>query len=531
MADINGLVETFFKLPTSPEAFGVKLPTAELRRINFTALEFDTLVRAAVEYIKTYYPTQFNDFVENNGIVMLIDLISFVGSTIAERGDVLVQESFLPTAFSAEAVDAHLSLINEEIRRATPATVDIEVSVSTGLPTALNVVAGLIFNLTGADGRSMTYELYRAPNNWTDPLTIPPGKRGVIGFGIEGKFETPLVVISAGGADQTNDIINEANIIDEPIFIDVKSGSIIKRWARVAIIERSEPNDEVFEVSPIEGGVRVRFGDDKAGKAPLSGEEITAIYRVGGGTRGIIGSNRINESRPLQPEPPASAMVEVTFRNLNPSAGGLDAETLDDAKRRAPRQAATLNAAVSGTEYAELASDYSHPVFGSVEKAVATVRTSLNANIVELYVLAVGENEPVKPSVGLKKGLSAALEENNVITDEVRVLDGELKRVDVDANIVINKNAAAAIVKDEVENAVETFFLPKNFDLGQEFYLSDLYAVIKNIDGVKFATIFKPTDDVLTTGKLASSDESGVGINELITLGQTNLRFYFESTS
>jgi hypothetical protein len=137
----DGLVNTFFKLPTDPEEFSVKLPVADLRRINFTALEFDTLIRAAVEYIKTYYPTQFNDFVENNGVVMLMDLISFIGSAIAERGDVLVQESFLPTAFSTEAVDAHLDLINEEIQRATSATVDVEISVATALPTVLNVPA------------------------------------------------------------------------------------------------------------------------------------------------------------------------------------------------------------------------------------------------------------------------------------------------------------------------------------------------------------------------------------------------------
>jgi predicted phage baseplate assembly protein len=370
--------------------------------------------------------------------------------------------------------------------------------------------------------------LYRAPDNWTDSIQIPPGKRGVIGFGIEGKFETPMVTISAGGPDQIIDIINENNILDEPIFIDVRSGSMMKRWARIEIIERAGPNDEVFEISPIDGGVRVRFGNDKAGKAPLSGEEVTATYRTGGGSRGRIGSNRINESRPLQPEPPASATVEVAFRNLNPSTGGLDSESLDDAKRRAPRQAATLDAAVSGPEYAELASDYSHPVFGSVQKAVATVRTSLNANIVELYVLAVGEDEPVKPSVGLKNGLKTELEETNVITDEVRVLDGELKRVDVDANVVVNRNADAAIVKDEVESAVEAFFDPRNFDLGQEFYLSDLYSAIKAIDGVKFVTIFTPTDDILATNKVASPDEDGVGLNELIILGQTTLRFYFE---
>jgi len=522
------LPETIFKLPTDPEEFGVKLPTANLRRINFTALEFDTIIRACVEYIKTYYPTQFNDFVENNGIVMLMDVLSFMGSAISERGDVLVNESFLPTAFSVEATNAHLNLIDESLQRATPATVDIEVSVSVALPTALNIPAGLSFNLTGADGRPLTYEIYKAPDNWTDSIQIPPGKRGVIAFGIEGKFETPFITVSAGGPNQVVDIINDNYVLASPIFVDVSSGSVTNRWTRVDVIERSDPNDEVYEIVPIEGGVRVRFGDDVAGKSPLSGEQITITYRTGGGSRGKIGSNRINENRPFQPDPPASASVEVTFRNLNPSIGGTDEESIDAAKKRAPRQAATLNAAVSGPDYAELATDYSHPVFGTVAKAVAALKTSLNANIVELYVLAVGEDEPVKPSVGLKEGLKNDLEERNVITDEVRVLDGELKRVDVDANIVISRNADAALVKDNVDDAITSFFSSSNFNMGQEFYLSDLYATIKSIDGVKFATIFEPKDDILATNRLASDDEDGVGVNELIILGQTNLRFYFE---
>jgi hypothetical protein len=528
MADNDFVQETFFKLPTDPEAFGVKLPTADLRRIDFSALEFDTLVRACVEYIKTYYPDQFNDFVQNNGIVMLVDLISFVGSIIGERGDVLVNESFLPTSFSIQAVSNHLALINERINKATPAVVDIEMSVAAPLPTSLNIPAGTTFNLTGADGRPLAFEAYRAPDNWTDSIQIPPGKRGIIAFGIEGQFETPFVAISAGGANQVLEITNEINIIDEPIFVDVFDGTSTRRWGRVEIIERSGPNDEVYEVSPTEEGIEVKFGDNKAGKAPLSGEQITVTYRIGGGSRGRIGSGRINESRPLQPEPPASATVEVTFRNPNPSSGGLDEENIEDAKKRAPRQAATLNAAVSGTDYAELASSFTHPVFGSVLKAVAAVKTSLNANRVELYVLAVGEDEPVKPSVGLKKGLKTYLEEVNVLTDEVYVYDGELKRVNVDANIVMSRNSDAAVLKSQVETIVDEFFNFDKFDMGQEFYLSDLYSAIQGVEGVKFVAIFDPTDDILATNELAQSGAHGVGTNELIILGEKQLRFYFE---
>lgn len=525
MAD---LIETFFNLPNTPESFGVKLPAASLRRINFSALEFDTMVRSGVEYIRTYYPDQFNDWVENNGIVMLIDLVSFLGSTISERGDVLAEESFLPTSFTEEAVSSHLSLIDESIQAATPATVDVEVSVPSALPTAVNIPAGTSFSLTGPDERTLTYEIYRAPDNWVDPIQILPGKRGVVAFGIEGRFETPYEVVSSGGPDQEIIITNDENILNQPIFVDVITNNIITRWNRVDVIERSGPIDEVYEIIRIENGIKIIFGDDKAGKAPLSGETIRTTYRVGGGLRGRIGSTRINESRPINPEPPASAAVEITFRNTNPSSGGEDRESLDNAKKRAPKESSTLNAAVSGPDYAQLASGFSHPVYGAVLKSVATVRTSLNANIVELYVLAEGANGPVRPSAGMKEGLSNYLEEINALTDEVRVLDGEIKRIDINANIVMSRNADASVVKNRVEQAIDNFFNVSNFELGEELYLSDIYNTIQQIDGVKFVAIFTPTDDILKTNQLADPAAFGIGENELIVLGEKQLRFYFE---
>ena len=225
---------------------------------------------------------------------------------------------------------------------------------------------------------------------------------------------------------------------------------------------------------------------------------------------------------------PASAPIEVLFRNLDPSSGGEDGEDIESAKQRAPREGATLGAAVSGPDYAELAAGFSHPVFGSVLKAVAAVRTSLNANIVELYVLADGSELPVKPSAGLKKGIETYFDEINVITDEVRALDGEIKRIRLTANIVVSNSADASIVRANVESAINTFFSVNNFAMGQELYKSDIYNAIISVDGVRFASIFEPTDDILSTGELANPDEHGVGMNELIILGEQQLRFYLE---
>lgn len=523
------MAETFFNLPTDPEEFGVILEPAKLRRIDFSALEFDTVRRAAIEYIKTYHTDQFNDFVSNNGIIMLTEVVSFIAGLLSQRSDILVDESFLPTAQTEDATDQHLKLINNKIQRATPAVVDIEVSLGSEVATRTDIPAGLRFTLTGSDGDPVTYELYRAPNDFTSPVSIFPGRRGVIGFGIEGSFSAPVVVESAGGPNQEIVILG-TTILEEPFIIDIQTGNDIERWNRVDVIERAEPQDKVYEVRFFEDRVIVRFGNNVAGRALLAGQIATVRYRTGGGARGRIAVGAINETRPINPNPPFTSSVEVLFRNIIPSNGGTNKETIDAAKLRAPKESAALSSATSGEDYAVQARGFTHPIFGSVLKAVASLKTSLNANIVFLHVLAIGPDDvPVLPSAGLKRGLTESFSDLKVLTDEVRVVDGVIKPVDVEANIVISRSADPTIVRTDVDEAISEFFNIANFDMGQPLYRSQLYEALQSIEGVKFVQLRDPTDDIIQSNEGAvTAPDNQVGFDELITLGNVNIRLFFE---
>lgn len=519
--------ETFFNLPTDPEEFGVVLEPANLRRIDFSALEFEEMRRATIEYIKTYYPNQFNDFVANNGIIMIVELVSYLSDILAQRSDILADESFLPTAQTEDAVSQHLALINNELQRATPAVVDIEVSIPSEAPTPINVPAGLQFTISGSDGNPVVYELYRAPGDFTSDITIFPGTRGIIGFGVEGQFATPLVAESVGGANQEFTIF-QPNVLSDPIMVDVASGGETSSWIRVDTLERYGPNDEVFEVVFFENRAVIRFGNDVAGKALLAGQVVTINYRIGGGSRGRISSNVINTVRPINPDPPASASVQVLFRNPNPSSGGTDKENIEKAKLRAPKESAALSSATSGEDYAVQAKGFAHPIYGSVLKAVTSLKSSLNANIVFLHVLAAGPDDiPVLPSVGLKQSLQEYFDDLKVLTDEVRVVDGAIKPIDVRANVVIDRNADPSLVRVKVESAINDFFDVEKWDLGQPLYLSKLYETLQSVDGVQFVQLREPVDDIImsTEGAVTALDNQ-VGFDELITLGSVNIKIY-----
>jgi hypothetical protein len=98
-------------MPIAPEEIGVELPSSDLRRIDFSALDFESLRRMFVEYLRTYYPDDFNDFVLSNGTTMFSELVAAACNIISERSDIIADEAFIPTAQSRTAVSQHLELI------------------------------------------------------------------------------------------------------------------------------------------------------------------------------------------------------------------------------------------------------------------------------------------------------------------------------------------------------------------------------------------------------------------------------------
>jgi len=517
MADIQ---KTLFDLPNTPEEFGVSLPPSDLRKIDFSGLDFNTARRAIFEYIKTYYPNDFNDFSPNNGIVLFSEIIASVVAKLSLRADILHDETNIVTAKTEEAVINHLALINQKIKRQTPAVVDIEISIDRPINADVEIDAGLIFYANGSNNVKVPYEVYKSPSDWYSKIIIPAGKRGVIAYGLQGQFSSTVSASSNGSSNQKY-TFSDINILESPILVNVQYGSVTENWAVTTDpIELYDSNDKVVEVLFIGDSITFKFGDNVNGAIPPVGSTITFKYRTGGGASGRIGVNQINETRPVVPNPPANSSINVNFRNITSSSGGADKETIEQAKKRAPRDYALHGSIVTGEDYAHVVQSYSHPAYGSVVKAVATFRSSLNSNLVELYVLAAGvDNRPSLPSVGLKEGLKTYVSDINVLTDYVVVLDGKIKAIDISANVIINRNADASIVKEKVEFAINEFFDVSNWEMGESFYLSNFIEKIESVSGVSYVDVLSPTSNILS--------KLDVDFNELIVLGNKNIKYFY----
>jgi hypothetical protein len=92
------------------------------READFQSFDFETIRKSMIEYLRTYYPEDFNDFTESSEYIALIDLIAFLGQSLAFRTDLNSRENFLDTAERRDSILKLAKLISYNPKRSTPAS-------------------------------------------------------------------------------------------------------------------------------------------------------------------------------------------------------------------------------------------------------------------------------------------------------------------------------------------------------------------------------------------------------------------------
>ena len=74
------------------------------RTADFQSYDYETLRKSMIDYLRMYYPEDFNDYIESSEFVAMLDLIAFMGQSLAFRGDLNARENFLATAERRDSV-------------------------------------------------------------------------------------------------------------------------------------------------------------------------------------------------------------------------------------------------------------------------------------------------------------------------------------------------------------------------------------------------------------------------------------------
>jgi hypothetical protein len=127
------------------------------READFQSYDFETLRKSFVDYLRLYYPETFNDYIESSEFIALLDVIAFMGQSLAFRNDLNARENYIDTAERRDSVVRLANLISYTPKRNTAASGFLKIfSVTT------------TENVTDINGINLS----NVTINWADPTNF-----------------------------------------------------------------------------------------------------------------------------------------------------------------------------------------------------------------------------------------------------------------------------------------------------------------------------------------------------------------------
>jgi hypothetical protein len=124
------------------------------RQADFRNYDYETLRKSFIDYLRTYYPETYNDYIESSEFIALLDVMAFMGQGLAFRNDLNARENFIDTAERRDSVIKLANLVSYTPKRNIAAEGYLKVvSVSTTQ------------NITDLNGQNLS----NIPILWNDP--------------------------------------------------------------------------------------------------------------------------------------------------------------------------------------------------------------------------------------------------------------------------------------------------------------------------------------------------------------------------
>jgi hypothetical protein len=87
------------------------------RQANFVSYDYETLRKVFIDYLTTYYPENFNDYIESSEFVAILDVMAYMGQALAFRDDLNARENFIDTAERRDSVIKLANLVSYNPKR------------------------------------------------------------------------------------------------------------------------------------------------------------------------------------------------------------------------------------------------------------------------------------------------------------------------------------------------------------------------------------------------------------------------------
>lgn len=90
-------------------------------QINFNSFDFNTIKESLLDYMKLYFPEDFNDYIESSEFLAILELFAYAAELLAYRVDLNAHENFITTAQRKESILRLSKLLSYKASRNIPA--------------------------------------------------------------------------------------------------------------------------------------------------------------------------------------------------------------------------------------------------------------------------------------------------------------------------------------------------------------------------------------------------------------------------
>lgn len=280
-------------------------------------------------------------------------------------------------------------------------------------------------------------------------------------------------------------------------------GAPQQTWSEVHDFSASLSDQRHYTLDPLSGELRfgpaVRQPDGTIklyGAVPARGANLVfERYRTGGGQIGNVQAGVINTLKTAIP-----FVARVT--NLEPAWGGLDAETLDAARMRAPAMLRSRDRAVTESDFEFLAMQAIPAAIGRVKCLQPSPGDGGRVVPGQVYVLVVpriprpsGFLEPAQlelPAEDARK-LTAYLDERRLLTTRLDIRPPAYYWVSAKARLRPTPGAKAEDVQAAVLTRLYAFLNPltggpdgRGWPFGRHLFVSDVYQCLQGLPNIQF---------------------------------------------
>jgi hypothetical protein len=503
----DGTVESdFIKLGIIPDALKADL-------IDYSVADFDDYRQALTNYLRAVYPLDYNNFIESDLGIMMMEMFSYLAATLSLKADMTANELYLPTVKSTNNLRKLLQLIGVSLKGPTSSRATAMLTSPNALNESNDTLTVLFGNRTfsipsNKDSEPLSYTIYKYD---TDTGKVDLEARDIILQDEETVDSSKLlfnnVILLEGEIKETTGTfedtqsiktisITDSGVVEGSLVVSADDGTIYHEIENVYLA--SGATDKVFQkVYDSNYAATLVFGDGARGKAPVSNQAYRVLYRVGGGERGNIPSNYINVSFPATHSD--DGIVTASIQNITRATGGFNAETVDHAKRYAPYTFKTQYRAVTGEDYTTYINNFISTA-GQAGKGISVLRDSgAGANMIDVYVVSKASDRQVeRSSIVYKQELLSKLNSVKMLTDEITIVDGLVRTLDLVVTVFVDKSAERfeEDIKRKANAKILSYFNVANREFGERFELSRLNRALYEISEIRFSKVDNLNEDI-----------------------------------